>query len=622
MSALRRSGVEVIHFDRWSSAPDASDLLILGQTVPLDCLVGDQKVLGLRTLNRRTRLDVLAQAGLPVQDYGTPNSTADLATLCRNWNSDAAVVKLDWSFRRAGIALLPVGAPLPLEFDPSCDVAMRPLDGDPRTLKIDIFADQVLGATWLDTRAITAANWQMIGPRGQWTAKLTPEVEQMVVVAGRAMLPHGVGYASIDVMFSDTGPRIIEANTTSVGTAYWRSAPQPYADALARGVLAVLDRLEDLPTATALAPAANTSRNAAEAVAPDRVAGHFTPPRDMAAILESMMHEADLMPEAARAQQAAAVEAELLDHARANVPAYRAAPASNLDSVVSLAEYDARRLDFTARDWPERHGMVAPAVAIPASVSSLPAPNAHRAPGADGQQTLTLTLASQQTRFAAQVDAAVRRRALLWAGATLPKRELVLIDRANASQAGLGCDSPPVDIWAALADMPDLTLWTTVRTALALAQSVAPSGAQRQPDMSDSTGRTGRIVRPASGSLRGIVLSGPLSTRQERETIARTLGVPVAEVMHLGPAGCVAIRCPEHGMFHTLTDVARLEPEAATGSAAPLIVTAFYNLAQPVIRLRTAARGFAVVSPPGCSCPARPGPVIALSNHRTPAPAA
>ena len=403
---LAAQGIRLVHFGARDEAMLQADLIVLGQPVSVDWLPADKKVLGLRTLNRRTRLDVLAENGLPVQPYGAPSDDGEFADLLTEWNSDGAVVKLDWSFRRAGVTFLSVERgqlpSLPLGFDPTMDVVMQPVIGDPRTLKVDLFAGHVLGAAWLDTRAIATANWQMIGVREQWPACISAEVEEMLAQASKVLLQYGCGYASVDVMFAQDGPRIIEVNTTGVGTAFWRENPEPYAQNLAHAISQSIQSLSDIPAVKDIAFLARANRNEAEAAMTEPKPGRIiAPPVDLDMHMDAMMREADSLTEPERQALGRRVEADLIEHARRAVPAYRVDPDA-IEQGVDLRDFSNRPLDFIARNWPDGHGILSYAVS----------PN------------LTNGKATLRTSFAAHVEAATHRRALRWVGVRTLARKL------------------------------------------------------------------------------------------------------------------------------------------------------------------------------------------------------
>ena len=570
---LATFGIDIDYFYQWDPALLQADLLVLGDTLPLEVLPSDHKVLGLRTLNRRTRLDVLSKAGLPVQPYGAPDDNHGLQTLLSGWGTEHGIVKLDWSLRRAGVA--PLSA-LPMGFDPSCDVVMKPLEGDdPRTLKVDIFRGHFLGASWLDTRAIGTPNWQMIGRRGQWQATLSPEDQALWIKASRALMPYGVGVASLDVMIGPDGPVIIEANTTGVGSAFWRTAPHPYADRLAAALNDTLGRLENVPPVADLAEMTRTGGNDYEAIQPDQSPGSFLLPDDIHAQLDGMMREADSLPEEARIAIGEQVEADLQDHAKATVPAYLADPGA-IQRIIPRSTYWSRAFDFSSRRWPDGHGMVAQ---IPTTDM------------AHGKAGLT-------THFAAAFEAALHRRALRWVGVHDPGQERLLIDRVGLGQGGLGYDSPPEEILLALENCGPVSLFTHPETALGLADAIAE----------------GRAPKP---EFRGFVITGRPLARAERQRITKATGAKLVEVLFLPPAGTLAIRCPDLGLYHVLSDVGRLEGVQGAqmkNGFYPLVATGFYNFAQPMINVETGLYGNLVLSPPPCSCPVCDTPMIALSD--------
>lgn len=575
---LAERGIRLDHFSRWDEALSQADLVVLGQTVSLDCLPIDDVVLGLRTLNRRTRLDVLAENGLPVQPFEAPADDDAFADILARWDTAHAVVKLDWSFRRAGVISLPnrhsPKPRLPLGFDASQDVVMKPLIGDPRTLKVDLFAGHVLGAAWLDTRPIGTPNWQMIGVREQWPAPLSTEVEAMLARASDVLLQYGCGYASIDVMFAEDGPRIIEANTTSVGTAFWRQHPEPYAHNLAQALAQCVNRRSEIPRVSDIAELAHNSRNEDEAVSLDLVRNRRAPPRDVEMHMEAMMREADRLTEDERVTLGRKVEADLIAHARQTVPAYVANPEA-LGQIISGHDLSSRPLDFVARDWSHEHGILSYAVS----------------------PDLEAGEAGLRTRFAAQIEAASHRRALRWAGVMDPGTEVALIDRAHAGQLGLGADTPAQEIIETLDGAGRVYLWTTRTTALALAQAI--------PDLA-----------PKDLNISGVVLIGEPLERRDRAWISGAIGSPVVEVLYLPPAGTVAIRCPDLGLYHVLSDLGRIEVGPSNGHASgvgPIIVTGFYNFAQPMIRVQTDLSGCFITSLPKCSCPISSDLMLRLS---------
>jgi len=574
---LAEQGIRLVHFGARDASMLQADVTLLGQTVSVDWLPDDKKVLGLRTLNRRTRLDVLAENGLPVQPYGAPADDAAFADLLARWGVRHAVVKLDWSFRRAGVTALPVRHDqkprLPLGFDPSMDVVMQPVKGDPRTLKVDLFAGHVLGATWLDTRQIATPNWQMIGVRGQWPATLSADLQTMLEKASEVLLRYGCGYSSLDVMFADDGPRIIEANTTSVSTVFWRDNPEPYAQNLARAIAACLQRRDDIPKVRDITMLARGCRNEDEAVLLEPNPDRLTLPPDFDMHMDAMMREADSLSEVERVALGKMVEADLMEHARLTVPAYRADPGA-LGQVVTSQAMAHRPLDYVSRDWPDGHGTLSYAVSTDLDA---------------GQATL-------RTRFSSQVEAAAHRRALRWVGVRDPGKEVELIDRAHAGQLCIGHDTPADQILTRLDGAGRVSLWTTGATALALAQAMS-------------------TCAPKDLNICGIVLAGPPLARSDRRRIADAIGAPVAEVLYVPPAGTVAIRCPDLGLYHVLSDVGRVEIGNTKGRedrVGSIIVTGFYNFAQPMIRVETDLQGCIVTSAPTCSCPVSNDQMISL----------
>jgi hypothetical protein len=270
---LKQASIDFEQVSHWDQSHLDTDLVIVCSAIPQALIPDHTKIVGQRTLNRRTRLDALKGFDNFVQPYGCPNSSKALSSLLADWDATCGVIKYDWSYRRVGVDLicateneLPT---LPADFDCGADVVMKVHDGDPATIKVDAFAGTVLGAARLDTRKIGDPNWQLIGPRGLEPYELDESTKAMVATASAALLAFGVGYASFDVMLGPDGPRIIEVNSTGVGTLFWSEHPEPYSQLFASAIVDCLAQLDNVPTFGTLRKMAIRSNNEREAYAPE-----------------------------------------------------------------------------------------------------------------------------------------------------------------------------------------------------------------------------------------------------------------------------------------------------------------------------------------------------------------
>ena len=173
-------------------------------------------MLGRRTINRHERLVVAQDAGAPVTPWISPSGSRSIPDFFSAIGADKLVFKRDMSLRRNAVQLISSDEPLPQDIAPMADVVMKRLTLDPITYKTDVFVDTFVGAYALPTRAIGSPDFLEPSPRAEaWDPPA--EVLEACREVGRALLPYGCGYFSIDWMRAERGFSIIEINTCNVG---------------------------------------------------------------------------------------------------------------------------------------------------------------------------------------------------------------------------------------------------------------------------------------------------------------------------------------------------------------------------------------------------------------------
>ena len=139
------------------------------------------------------------------------------------------MLKYDWSSRRRGVFLWPLGddrrKPFPKDFDPGADVFMAFQSDDPHTYKVDAFGGLVIGAYVLKTRDMREPAWEMVSDDeyARFASRFCAPPDRDRSAA--ALLAHGAGYSSFDLMRTGDAFRIVEMNTCGVGTGLWDDWP-------------------------------------------------------------------------------------------------------------------------------------------------------------------------------------------------------------------------------------------------------------------------------------------------------------------------------------------------------------------------------------------------------------
>lgn len=195
------------------------------------------QVLGQRTLNRRQRLILAEQSGLPVPRWRSLERKGQIVPLLDEWGVDHVLYKADYSYMRKGIRLVTRGRVPDDIVNADADVFMAIVEGSPHTLKIDLFFDEIIACRKTFTRSVFDPKFRKSFTEFSSLGKIPPLLPQLRAL-GRALLYHGVGLTGVDVMIDrEDEPWVIELNTCSVGReATWRRWPDLYIGGYVAGI--------------------------------------------------------------------------------------------------------------------------------------------------------------------------------------------------------------------------------------------------------------------------------------------------------------------------------------------------------------------------------------------------
>ncbi|MEM7241761.1 MAG: hypothetical protein AAF429_06205, partial [Pseudomonadota bacterium] len=322
--------------DRYAQA----DVLVAQQAVRRHQLPMSAKVLGQRIYNRHQRQEVLAKLGFPVMPFASPSSDEELNAALDDWDTNFAVAKFDWSFRRAGVFLLERGdgapAKLPSGFQPGRDTIMKRHVGSPETYKADFFAGHFLGCSVLDTRELDLPDWQIVGAKGQKPADLPGPVKSELCAASDALLRHGIGYVSFDLMREGDDFYIVEVNITNVSRAFWLENLHPYIENFADGIASLIDKQDQIPNYSDIYEQLDAAENDQEAIGliPEDRKSDFpteTQPREEVENFDAILKRAETYSEQDKSFMTEGPFEVLCGHLSNNVPFYRDSDLSNND---------------------------------------------------------------------------------------------------------------------------------------------------------------------------------------------------------------------------------------------------------------------------------------------------
>ena len=592
---LDATGIRLSVENRWSDDYAKADLLIGADPIP-DCdVILETRVLGQRTLNRLTRLQVALEVSGPVARFCSPSTDDDLALQTRDWG-DLAVLKYDWSMRRNGVFLWPLGQarkPFPPDFDPTRDLFMEFLPDDPMTYKIEAFAGQILAAWVLPTRDMREPNWPVMSDAN--ISPFTPpdRLIESISIVSRHLLRHGAGYTSFDLMRAGDAFRIVEINTCGVGTSNWKLWPEQYAANYARGILNATRELDIIPRYRALRAAAfrENSDLAAVVLPPKSGRVSFSDQEPIDEIDEHSSGERMLFDELLRSEQMPRRRltslwqdnaARLLAHARSTCPYY----AERLNCLFAAdGSIDWKRWNEVSfiddKDVAENRSMMLS--------RKLPSPFGavtHWTIAYIGRSPFTITRSHAQFT----VDSILLTRLYHWHGIAPTANMATLLSAEETarrspswaphwwSEAGgiehHGDDAlPAAEQLRWLAGLGEIYLKTTPRRLRLLGEA-----AGQWPG-----------VLP---TLKGVLISDVV-TDDLRALCRGRFRCDIIDCYRRLEAGFLLLRCPDSDTYHTQTESCLIEivdgngNPCKPGEQGEIVVTPFYSYAMPLIRYRT-----------------------------------
>lgn len=595
---VRLLGAEGVHLsvdNCWSDDFVKADLLIGADPIPDSEVILDARILGQRTLNRFSRLQVASDVNGPVARFCSPANEGELRHRAGDWG-DLAVLKYDWSMRRNGVFLWPLDQPrrpFPSDFSPGRDLFMEFLPGDPLTYKIEAFAGQILGAWILPTRDMRDANWQVISDTNIYRFEPPQQTLEAIEAISRHLLRYGAGYVSFDLMSAGDVLKIIEMNSCGVGTSVWKYWPEQYAVNYARGILRAIGELDLIPRYRALrASAMRENNDAAAVVLPRRPstacsanpAGNAAAPEQDTGerVFFEELLRSERMPNRRLTKHWRNIAARLLVHARSSVPYYADrleclfAADGSIDwerwqdvPFIDDADVAENRAQMLSRRLPAEHGAVT-----------------HWAIRNKGRPPFTITRSHAQF----VIDSIVQTRLYHWHGITPRASMATLLPSEEIAQRSpswtpfwwsniKGVEHhgdvalPVAGQLRWLAGLGGCYLRTTADRLRALCEGVEPS-------------------QSILAGLKGILISDVVA--DELRTLCRErLGCDIIDTYRRLEAGFAALRCPGTDTYHAQTETCLVEiidgagRPCKPGEPGEIVVTPFYSYAMPLIRYRT-----------------------------------
>jgi phenylacetate-CoA ligase len=588
--ALAAASIGLTFKDSWTDDCASADLIIGIDPMGDRPVFSDLKILGQKTLTRLDVLQFAKEMAAPVARFGSPANQDELSSLSYDWG-EFAVLKYDWSARRTGVFLWPLGSaqkPFPSDFKPGFDHFMEFADTDPTTYKIEAFAGVILGAWALPTRSMRESDWQVLtGVRQNFSPP--SELREPIEKVSRALLRFGVGHASFDLMRADAGFRIIEINSHGVGTSAWSRWPDQYASTLSDAIVRALKHLDEIPRFGDLRARAQRAGNEGDpavlreqnnasrlqSVKPATVTGEL--------LFHNSLIDSERLPSARFDQFWRQAANKLLSHCSRTVPFYRdrlkhvirwdgTIDWGKWSDIPPLTRVDVMsdRHSLLSRDVPAFHG---PMINV-------------RTAGTTGER-IVLSQSGLHLAAASCMDARLYR----WHG----------IDQAENMASlwpGIGQDLTPDRTWA--------PKWLPLPHGRELrGDGTMPADEQlrwlgglgqiylrTRPSLARSLALAVRANPELKPQMKGLLTQGEIVTDDVRRLCRTYLGHNPIDAYHVVEAGLVALTCPM-GSYHLQTDVCLTEVVRSNGrpcdpgEIGEVLVTPLYNLTMPLIRYAT-----------------------------------
>ncbi len=596
---LLKDGISLTVDNAWSDDYLAADLLIGADPLVDDDKLLDSRILGQRTLNRRTRLDVAVACNAHVAPFGGPRNDRELDDLANQWNTDTAVLKYDWSARRNGVFLWPLAAgrrsAFPADFDPACDVFMAFQNEDPHTYKIDTFAGVLLGAYVLPTRDMRETAWQIIGQREHLLFEPDARLAEQISLVSRSLLKHGAGYTSFDLMRSRDSFFIIEMNTSGVGTATWNDWPEQYAARYSKAILAALDQIDLIPRYRDLRATALRLGNDLQApVLPQREArnsvaeARIEPGRDEAvppelAFLQTLAQSEQISSRAMRDFISSSIE-RLLGHARTQCPFYqnRLDAALRADGTIDWSGWSGIALLHRADIVENRHALLARS--LPAKHGSV----SHTHTSGTRFEPVTVS----RSRLSFGVASSIQMRGFAWHQVPVADRMATI---GLATPLAVEADLPWAPAWVAGERGAEIHIPTDIpiEDLLIKLRQSGPVWLRTRPSVMQQMALAVCGQPQLKPDLLGVFTEGEILTPDQRQLCASFLGHNPIDRYSLREVWDVALQCPASTDYHVQTEAIHTEllnnrnQPCRQGELGRIVVTSLYNLAMPIIRYDT-----------------------------------
>jgi len=250
-SELIKSDIQLTICDTANIDTSLYDLILLTDPIKTHNFKTQDKVLGMRTLNRKERLDIAHGVGAScIAKWAAPKNKDEYFDLIKSWEANYLVLKYDGYSQKKSVYLVSTEDQrlvFPDNFDPTKDIVMECLLGDSFTYKVDVMAGNILNAYVREGLSIFDPGF----PKLFSTARQFSLPEYVAIqlrAISQELLNYGVGYASIDLMKHYGKFKIIEININGIRRDLsWSSCYRQYAVSYPNAILHTVNLLPSIP---------------------------------------------------------------------------------------------------------------------------------------------------------------------------------------------------------------------------------------------------------------------------------------------------------------------------------------------------------------------------------------
>ena len=376
------------------------------------------------------------------------------------------------------------------------------------------------------------------------------------------MLDYGIGYVSFDLMRGGDAYYIIEINITNVSRVFWLQNLSPYIENLADGIASLRDKMGRIPVYSKIYDQLEEAGNENEAIGliPEDRKDEFPSeikPSEETASFDGILERSEKYSEADKAIMVEGPFEVLCDHLARDVPFYvdGGSPKTKLSEfpVFDLEMVRSNHSELVARPIPMRHGSY------------------HYLTGRlDSERDYSVSW----TQFGMTVQNALLRKAMRWAGIDPNSRRINITTTNDAPNQLIDRRLPIGEIATRLNDMTDGAVLISANIAKEFLDELAQSATLQK-----------RVT--------GVLVDDYVLRGDERETYSAKLNIPIVQILTNPVTGPYAIECPQTGQIHLSSEthlfdvVTQDKGDFVPSDMGELVVTALYNLAQPVTRFRT-----------------------------------